>query len=83
MDLQLFGGIIAVFIIMSIVELVKNVTPQELYKYSGLLAVFLGLLISIGYTLLKEMELYKAVIVGMALGLSASGLYSITKSVKK
>jgi uncharacterized membrane protein YGL010W len=65
-------------LILGIVELFKRAGIPK--KYSPFIAVILGLLFGIFYmaTNIKE-----GIIVGLMLGLSASGLYSGTKNMTK
>jgi pyruvate/2-oxoglutarate/acetoin dehydrogenase E1 component len=80
MDLEIYG-VSAVLIIIGIVQLAKSVGFNS--KYGGVLAVVLGVTASFGYTFFNETNYFKAIIVGLALGLSAAGLYSTTKNAKE
>ena len=80
MDLELYG-VSAVLVIIGLVQLAKSVGFNG--KYGGVLAVALGVATSVGYTLFNEAEIFRAVIVGLALGLSAAGLYSTTKNARE
>lgn len=80
MDLEIFG-VSAVLVIIGLVQLAKAVGFNG--KYGGILAVVLGVLASVGYTLYQEAPLFKAIVVGLALGLSAAGLYSTQKNVRE
>lgn len=80
MDLEIYG-ISAVLLIMGIVQLAKNVGFPS--KYAGVLSVGMGVLASVGYTLFQETEIFKTLVIGLALGLSASGLYSTQKNARE
>lgn len=77
MDMELYG-VSAVLIIMGLVQLVKGLGLPA--KYAGLVAVTLGLVVSLGFAYWAELAAFQAVITGLALGLSAAGLYSTTKN---
>jgi 4-hydroxybenzoate polyprenyltransferase len=81
MDLEIIGGIMAVPLIMGVVELAKRSGFNT--KYAGLLAVVLGLVLSFAYTFFKETPYFTAGVIGLALGLSAAGLYSTAKNAKE
>ncbi len=75
--MDMVGGASAIAIIMGLVQLSKGLGIKE--KYCPLLAVILGLLISLGYHFFNQNTWYEALIVGLVLGLSAVGLYSGTR----
>ncbi|MBS3977749.1 MAG: hypothetical protein KGZ75_13695 [Syntrophomonadaceae bacterium] len=79
MDLELYG-VSAVLLIIGIVQLAKSVGFNS--KYGGILAVALGVLASVSYTLFAQTDVIRAVVIGLALGLSADGLYSTVKNSK-
>lgn len=80
MDIEIYG-VSAVLLIVGIVQLAKSIGFNS--KYAGILAVIFGLAASFGYTFYQETSIFKAIVIGLALGLSASGLYSTTKHVKE
>ncbi len=80
MDIEIYG-VSAVLVIIGIVQLAKSVGFNS--KYGGILAVVLGLVASCGYTFFSETDIFKAVITGLALGLSAAGLYSTAKNARE
>ena len=80
MDLEMYG-VSAVLIIVGLVQLAKSAGLNS--KYAGLVAVIMGVIASVGFTLWGNVPIYKAIIVGLALGLSAAGLWSTTKSVRE
>lgn len=63
-------------LIIGVVELLKSVGLPR--KFSALGAAVLGILIGVFYMYPKEIP--KGIIIGLSLGLSASGLYSGTKN---
>ncbi|MFO7294436.1 MAG: hypothetical protein C0P72_000275 [Clostridia bacterium] len=63
-------------LIVGIVELLKQVGLPS--KFAALVSVILGIVIGIVY--LSPDDIKKGILVGLALGLAASGLYSGTKS---
>ena len=77
MDLVIYG-VSVVVVLMGVVELLKQLGLPS--KYGGITAVGLGIAISVGYSLFADSLLFQAVITGLALGLTASGLYSTTKN---
>jgi ABC-type uncharacterized transport system permease subunit len=77
MDLDLYG-ISAVLVIVGLVQLAKQIGFNS--KYGGVLAVVLGLCLSLGFSYFSDVTAFKAVVTGLALGLSAAGLYSTTKN---
>lgn len=78
MDMEIYGVLI-VPLILGLVEVSKRVGLPD--KWSPLLSVVLGLIS--GLTVLFPGEPVKGVVVGLALGLSATGLYSGTKNIKE
>jgi len=76
MDIEVYGVFI-VPLIIGLVEAAKRVGFPD--KWSPLLSVVLGLIA--GLTILFPSDLGQGVIVGIALGLSATGLYSGTKNI--
>ena len=80
MDVQ-YGGVVIVPMIIGLVEVAKRLGLGA--AYAALLAVGLGLLISVGYTLAAGLPdgsaLADAMLQGLALGLAAAGLYSGVK----
>ncbi len=77
MDMELYG-VSAVLVIIGLVQLAKQVGLPS--KYGGLLAVALGVGVALGYAYYAEIAAFRAVVTGLALGLSAAGLYSTTKN---
>ncbi len=77
MDIELYG-ISAVILIVGLVQLIKGLGLPA--KYAGLASVVLGLIVSIGQAYLAEQVAFEAVIIGLAIGLSAAGLYSTAKN---
>lgn len=78
MDAEVFG-VALVPLILALVELFKRTGLPD--KWSPVLSVVLGLLA--GVFVLDTGDLYEGIVVGLALGLSATGLYSGTKNVKE
>ncbi|MDO9534394.1 MAG: hypothetical protein Q7J85_03455 [Bacillota bacterium] len=76
-DLEFVGGISAVAIIMGLVQLSRKFGVTE--KYTPLVAIFLGLLASLGYNYFGDQKWFEALIIGLALGLSSIGLESTTR----
>ncbi len=78
-----YGGVVIVPIIVGLVEVGKRLGLGS--AYAAPLAVGLGLLISVGYTAAASLPggstLANAILHGLALGLSAAGLYSGAKKV--
>lgn len=80
MDFELFGGISAVFIIIGLIEAFKSVFGLDI-KMAPVVAVVLGLIASFGMAYYSETKAFEAVVMGLAVGLSAVGLYSGTKNI--
>ena len=78
MDMEIYG-ILIVPLILGLVEVAKRVGLPD--KWSPILSVVLGLLA--GVLLLSPEDIRRGVVVGLALGLSATGLYSGTKNIKE
>ena len=81
MDLEL-GGIVMVPLIVGLVEVAKRVGLPT--QYAAMLALGLGVLVSVGSWVAAEAggrDLFEATLVGLALGLSASGLYSVARTI--
>lgn len=76
MDMDIYGVFI-VPLIIGLVEIVKRAGLPS--KWSPVFAVVLGLLA--GMLLLFPEDIRQGVVVGLALGLSATGLYSGTKNI--
>lgn len=72
-------GVALIPAILGLVELAKKAGLPD--KWSPVFAVVLGL--GAGLTLLFPGDLGQGVVVGLALGLSATGLYSGAKNVKE
>lgn len=77
MDTEVFG-VALVPLILALVELFKRTGFPD--KWSPVLSVVLGLA---GGLLLYSDDPIKAAVVGLALGLSATGLFSGSKNVKE
>jgi len=77
LDLELYG-ISAVVLIVGLVQLAKQIGFPT--KFAGVLSVGLGLAVALGHAYLVEELAFQAAITGLALGLSAAGLYSATKN---
>jgi hypothetical protein len=80
MELEL-GGVVIVPLIVGLVEAAKRLGLSA--QYAAPLALALGLAISVGgwlTTWAGGRDLFNATVVGLALGLSASGLYSVARS---
>ena len=74
----MFGGFVMVPVIVGLVEVARRLGLAPVYRAP--LAVALGLLLSVGYTVATGLPggeaLANAVLWGLALGLSAAGLHS-------
>lgn len=80
MDIELIGGISAVVIIIGLIEVVKTVCGLD-SKLAPVLAIVLGLAASFGLAYYSDTVAFEAVVTGLAIGLSAVGLYSGSKNV--
>ncbi len=77
MDMEFFG-VSAVLVVVGLVQLAKTLGFPR--RYGGLMAVVLGVVASIGYTYQADAQWLQALFVGLAIGLSAAGLYSGSKA---
>jgi hypothetical protein len=78
------GGVMMVPLIVGMVEVAKRAGLPV--HYAALLSLCLGLALSMGRWLTAQSGLgglFDAGLVGLALGLSASGLYSVAHSVER
>ena len=78
MDIQLIGSISAVGVIIGIIQALKNFGLDT--KLAPAIAVVLGLAASFGLAYFGETKAFEAIVLGLAVGLSAVGLYSSTKN---
>ncbi len=77
------GGVVIVPLIVGLVEMAKRLGLSS--RYAALLALAIGLAISVGGWLAVQAggrDLFDATLVGLALGLSASGLYSVARATR-
>jgi len=77
-EILVYAGIPAVFLIIGIAELLKRVGVNA--KFIPIVNVVLGLVAGIA---LNPNDVMAGVFTGLAVGLSAGGLYSGTKNVKE
>jgi len=77
-DLLAYAGIPAVALIMGIAELLKKVGFNV--KFIPIVNVVLGLVVGV---VLNQNDVIEGIFTGLAVGLSASGLYSGTKNIKE
>jgi hypothetical protein len=76
------GGVVVVPLIVGLVEVAKRIGLPA--QYAAVVALGLGLLASVGAwasAATGGRDLFDATLVGLALGLSASGLYSVARTV--
>lgn len=77
-ELLQYAGIPAVVLIIGIAELIKKLGFNP--KFIPIINLVLGLVAGIG---LNTDDIIKGIFVGLAVGLSASGLYSGVKNTKE
>jgi len=77
-ELLVYAGVPAVLLIMGIAELLKGIGFNS--KFIPVVNLILGLAAGI---LLNPNDVTKGVFIGLAVGLSASGLYSGVKNTKQ
>lgn len=77
-NLLVYAGIPAVFLIMGIAEMLKNLGVNS--KFIPIFNLVLGLVAGIA---LNPGDITQGIFVGTAVGLSASGLYSGAKNVRE
>jgi len=78
-DFTLVEGVSAVAIIIAVIEIVKRVFKMDT-KYSPVVAIVLGVALSLTHTYFGTEQLFEAIVMGIATALSAVGLYSGTKN---
>lgn len=78
MDLDLAGGIAASGIIVGLVQLAKTLGFPT--KFAGLLSVGMGLIMAVVYSFFRDTTWFQVVVLGLGLGLAASGGWSTVKS---
>lgn len=78
MDIEVYG-VVLVPTILGLVEVSKRVGLPD--KWSPILSVILGLFA--GILLLFPEDIRQGIVVGLALGLSATGLYSGAKNINE
>ena len=79
MDLELIADMSAVVIIVGLIEVIKTVCGLD-SKLAPVVAIALGLAASLGLAYYSDTIAYEAVVTGLAIGLSAVGLYSGAKN---
>ena len=79
MDLELVGGVSAVIIIVGLIQVIKGVFDLD-SKLAPVVAIALGLIASFGLSYGGETKAFEAIVTGLAVGLSAVGLYSGAKN---
>jgi len=77
-DLDLAGGIAASGIIVGLVQLAKTLGFPT--KFAGLLSVGMGLIMAVVYSFFRDTTWFQVVVLGLGLGLTASGGWSTVKS---
>lgn len=80
MDVELIGGVSAVVIIIGLIEILKTLLCMD-PKLAPVIAVVLGLAASFGLAYYGDTKAFEAIVTGLAIGLSAVGLYSGAKNV--
>lgn len=74
-------GIAIIPLIVGIVEVSKTFLSP---KYAGIVSLALGILVGLSYGLLEaHWSLLQSLVIGSALGLSASGFYSTQKNLRE
>ena len=82
MDIVLSEGISAVAIIILLVQVSKSLGMNT--KYAPLLAIVLGVALSMGFSYFSGGGItFQAVILGIAVGASSVGLFSVTKNTRE
>ncbi len=79
MDFELIAGVAVVPLIVVIIQIVKSLFHLD-SKWAPVIAIALGLAASFGYTYYGESKAFEALVIGLAAGLSAVGLYSGSKN---
>lgn len=79
LDITAINAVAIVPIIVALTQVIKMVTPEKVTKFAPLFSLTLGLLISFIFNN-DKMDVDQIIMGGIVYGLSASGLYSSTKS---
>ncbi|HHT02382.1 MAG TPA: hypothetical protein GXZ96_06840 [Firmicutes bacterium] len=74
-------GVSGVALIVGFVQLAKKIGFPS--QFAGLLSLLLGIVLSFSFKLFQDTFTFQTLLLGLALGLSASGLYSTTKHTLK
>ena len=74
-EFSLVEGIIAVPVLIGLLEVIKRVSGMD-EKYIPILSVLIGVVVSCAFQFYGETDMFIAIIRGVAVGLSAVGLFS-------
>lgn len=80
MDIQLVKDAGAVGAIVGIVQLIKTMTPEKLYKWLPLAALALGVAYSFAARQAGT-DAFTRIMMGLQLGLAAAGSFSMVKNL--
>lgn len=76
-DLLTFGGLsVAVLIVFELVKRVWQPDATALHRFGPAVAIFLGVVLGGGAALLQGTDVANAVLLGLTVGATASGLYT-------
>jgi len=81
MELNDFWGLLGVPFIAAIVSLFKPWVPDK--RYYPIIAVVLGIVLNVGLAVNQGHSVVLGLLLGIVVGLSASGLYSAQKTLRK
>ena len=80
MDYGDFVGLVGAPFIVGIVEICKKFIPDD--RFYPVIALLLGVIWNLGIAVSRQGDILLAVLVGVATGLAAGGLYSGQKTIR-
>ncbi len=80
-ELSLFIGLGGVPLVVALTQLVKRTIPDLPSRYYALVSVLWGIAVNVALADLAGSRLGPAAMVGVITGLTASGLYSASRSI--
>lgn len=76
-----FAGLAGALVIAPIVQVLKPFVTDD--RFYPVIAILLGILLNLGIGIARQGDIVLAVLVGVATGLAASGLYSGQKTIRQ
>lgn len=80
-DALMTNGLVLIPLITGLIQLVKMVIPERMFKYCGFMSVGFAILLSLLFNNHENgYNFQQAIAQGLVIGLGSSGLYSIGKT---